>query len=148
MLFKKGKEEDSIGVKILEIDGEYKNSKNIHNYITHHFDDSSVDFYDVEFKNPVYVVFKLSSDTYQMALKRISNRRLDLKKINVGHKYLCATHNDENITDLMNQFHGPNRNFYIDNSDALSIYENAYFKYKTTIRTINSIGKKEEIIIN
>lgn len=135
---------DIIGVSILDVD-QNENIKNIQKYLVHHFDDSTVDFTNTYFKQPVYVLYKLNNDTFKIALSKLSMRRIE--PVIAGKKILCASNEGINITDLVNQFYGPNRNFYSDNTDSLQLKENRYFTNIHTISTLNMLGQKKDIIV-
>lgn len=135
---------DTIGVYVVDVD-QIENIQNIQNYLIHHFDDSNIEFTDTVFKNPVYVKYKINSDMYMIALSKLSRRRTE--PVIAGTKILCSSSKGINITELVNHFYGPNRNFYSDNSDSLTLKENKYFTNINTISTLNMLGQKKDLII-
>ncbi len=139
-------QQNTDGVLILDVD-QKEDIKNIKNYLVHHFDDSTVDFMETFFKQPVYIKYKINNDIFKIALYKLSKRRTE--PVITGKKILCASKNNEgvNITDLVTQFYGPNRNFYSDNTDSLTLKENKYFVDVKIISTLNMLGQKNDIII-
>lgn len=132
---------DISGITILEMSSA-DNLSNVKNYLLHHYCDENVEFEPITFDEPVYVKYKLFEETYRIALISLMNKKITSAK---GDKILCASVNDVNITDLVNEFYGPDRNFYNDNTDVLKLDNNKHFIKYDKITILNFIGLRKDI---
>ncbi len=97
-----------------------KSTENILNYLRHNILGLDCTFEKEEYKKPVAITFKYLNKNYKICLKSLSCNNKDHGVICETPKILSALIGENDVTDLIKEFHGTTRNFYVHIPDAVS----------------------------
>lgn len=111
-------DEKNIDIEIIDLNKD-TDRNNLTNYLKHHIMLTDDKFHPMYFfDEPLVVRFKYQNETYRICLKQLEAQNTDHSVSMNEPKYLSAIiENDEgneglHITDLLVEYHGPDRNFF------------------------------------
>ena len=119
---------DNYDIEILNIETETETDhidiENIKNYLNHHILLKDHMFKTQYFEKPIFVNFSYMNETYRICLKNMVHTNDNHEDIIKKPKILSAilkTHQDEHdVTDIIRQYHGNNKNFFKHIPDAIN----------------------------
>lgn len=118
---------DNYDIEILNVETETEsnvNVENIKNYLNHHILLKDHKFITQYFEKPIFVNFSYMNETYKICLKNMIYTYDNHEDIIKKPKILTAilkTHEDEyDVTDIIRQYHGNNKNFFKHIPDVIN----------------------------
>jgi hypothetical protein len=119
-------DENNIDIEIIDSTKD-TDQTNLTKYLKHHIMFTDDKFHPMYFfDEPLVVRFKYQNETYRICLKQLEAKNTD-HSISINEpKYLSAIvkHHDDDegihVTDILVEFHGPDRNFFSHIPDTVS----------------------------
>ena len=142
------------GIQILYVQSQcgYTNIDNILRYLKHHIMITHDTFDKIDFEFPIKVTYTYIGGKYEIWLTRLKSHNSEQLDIIREPMFLSVSVDgvyDKDITNRLNQLHGPTSNFYAHIPDAVSINHVLYsiIGNNKKITTFDMLGIENIIII-
>jgi hypothetical protein len=93
---------------------------NLLNYLRHHIMYTDHPFVQTDFDEPLVIRFKYKNEIYRICLSGLKSRNTEHGIVKKEPRILSAVVGDECITDIINEYHGPEQNFFGHIPDSVS----------------------------